>query len=218
MLCPKCGNQINDDAKFCNLCGSSINSLSVDNQGGLLSRRKRKSDAVDNNDDRISENNNDIKLSENLHDNESNINIIEEINIIQNNEAVDFSTVKKNRNFIIYLILTFLTGGLYMIYFWWGFIKDMNLICGEEGESPNSILVLIFSAITFGLYYFYWVYKHSERIKNTAARYNVVIKQSSIVILLWTLTSVFTAGAGVFLGQYFMITNFNKLTNAIKGE
>ena len=105
-----------------------------------------------------------------------------------------------------------------MIYFWWGFIKDMNLICGEEGESPNSVLVLIFSAITFGLYYFYWVYKHSERIKNTAARYNVVIKQSSIVILLWTLTSVFTAGAGVFLGQYFMITNFNKLTNAIKGE
>lgn len=218
MLCPKCGNQINDDAKFCNLCGSSINSLSVDNQGGLLSRRKRKSDAVDNNDDKISENNNDIKLSENLHDNESNINIIEEVNIIQNNEAVDFSKVKKNRNFIIYLILTFLTGGLYMIYFWWGFIKDMNLICGEEGESPNSILVLIFSAITFGLYYFYWVYKHSERIKNTAARYNVVIKQSSIVILLWTLTSVFTAGAGVFLGQYFMITNFNKLTNAIKGE
>lgn len=218
MLCPKCGNQINDDAKFCNLCSSSINSLSVDNQGGLLSRRKRKSDIVDNNDDRISENNNDIKLSENLHDNESNINIVEEVNIIQNNETVDFSTVKKNRNFIIYLILTFLTGGLYMVYFWWGFIKDMNLICGEEGESPNSILVLIFSAITFGLYYFYWVYKHSERIKNTAARYNVVIKQSSIVILLWTLTSVFTAGAGVFLGQYFMITNFNKLTNAIKGE
>lgn len=218
MLCPKCGNQINDDAKFCNLCSSSINSLSVDNQGGLLSRRKRKSDTVDNNDYKISENNNDIKQSDNLHDNESNINIVEDVNIIQNNEVVDFSTVKKNRNFIIYLILTFLTGGLYMIYFWWGFIKDMNLICGEEGESPNSILVLIFSAITFGLYYFYWVYKHSERIKNTAARYNIVIKQSSIVILLWTLTSLFTAGAGVFLGQYFMINNFNKLTNAIKGE
>lgn len=105
-----------------------------------------------------------------------------------------------------------------MVYFWWGFIKDMNLICGEEGESPNSILVLVFSAMTFGLYYFYWIYKHSERIKNAAARYNVIIKQSSGVILLWTLTSLFTAGAGIFLGQYFMITNFNKLTNAIKGE
>lgn len=219
MLCPKCGNQINDDAKFCNLCSSSINSLSVDNQGGLLSRRKRKSDIVDNNDDRISENNNDIKLSENLHDNESNINIVEEVNIIQNNETVDFSTVKKNRNFITYLILTFLTGGLYMIYFWWGFIKDMNLICGEKGESPNSILVLIFSVITCGIYYLYWIYKHSERIKNTAIRYNVRIKQSSESILLWAIVgTIFAFGFGILLGQYFMINNFNKLTNAIKGE
>ena len=218
MLCPKCGNQINDNAKFCDACGSSINSISVNNQGGLLSRRKRKSEELDNNDGKISESDSDINQSNNISNNESNINVEEEVNIIQSNETVDFSKIKKNRNFIIYLILTFLTGGLYMIYFWWGFIKDMNLICGEEGESPNSILVLVFSAITFGLYYFYWVYKHSERIKNTAARYNVVIKQSSIVILLWTLTSVFTAGAGVFLGQYFMITNFNKLTNAIKGE
>lgn len=218
MLCPKCGNQINDDAKSCDLCGSSISSLSVNNQGGLLSRRKRKNEELDNNIDKISENNNDIKQSENLSSNENNINIVKEVDIIQNNETVDFSKIKKNRDFVIYLILTFLTGGLYMVYFWWGFIKDMNLICGEEGESPNSILVLVFSAMTFGLYYFYWIYKHSERIKNAAARYNVIIKQSSGVILLWTLTSFFTAGAGIFLGQYFMITNFNKLTNAIKGE
>ncbi|WP_272897887.1 DUF4234 domain-containing protein [Brachyspira catarrhinii] len=119
----------------------------------------------------------------------------------------------------MYLILTFLTGGLYMIYFWWGFIKDMNLICGEEGESPNSILVLIFSVITCGIYYFYWMYKHSERIKNIASRYNVRIKQSSESILLWAIVgTIFAFGFGILLGQYFMITNFNKLTNAIKGE
>ena len=63
MLCPKCGNQINDDAKSCDLCGSSISSLSVNNQGGLLSRRKRKNEELDNNIDKISENNNDIKMT-----------------------------------------------------------------------------------------------------------------------------------------------------------
>lgn len=216
MFCKKCGNQIDDNIKFCNSCGASINNISSNNGGLLNMRKKKKINSLINEENRILENNN--KQPDNLYNNESNINVIEEVNIIKNNETVDFSTVKKNRNFIIYLILTFLTGGLYMVYFWWGFIKDMNLICGEEGESPNAILVLIFSAVTFGLYYFYWVYKHSERIKNTAARYNVVIKQSSGFILLCTLTSVFTAGAGVFLGQYFMITNFNKLTNTIKGE
>ena len=218
MLCPKCGNQINDNAKFCDACGSSINSFSMNNQGGLLSRRKRKSEELDNNEGKISEYNNDIK-SNNISNNESNINIVEEIKIVQNNETVDFSKIKKNRNFVIYLILTFLTGGLYMILFWWGFIKDMNLICGEEGESPNSILVLIFSVITCGIYYFYWMYKHSERIKNTAPRYNVRIKQSSESILLWAIVgTIFAFGFGILLGQYFMINNFNKLTNAIKGE
>ena len=219
MLCPKCGNQINDSAKFCDACGSSINSFSMNNQGGLLSRRKRKSEELNNNEGKISESDNDINQSNNMSNNGSNINIVEEVKIVQNNETVDFSKIKKNRNFVIYLILTFLTGGLYMIYFWWGFIKDMNLICGEEGESPNSILVLIFSVITCGIYYFYWMYKHSERIKNTAPRYNVRIKQSSESILLWAIVgTIFAFGFGILLGQYFMINNFNKLTNAIKGE
>ena len=219
MLCPKCGNQINDSAKFCDACGSSINSFSMNNQGGLLSRRKRKSEELNNNEGKISESDNDINQSNNMSNNGSNINIVEEAKIVQNNETVDFSKIKKNRNFVIYLILTFLTGGLYMILFWWGFIKDMNLICGEEGESPNSILVLIFSVITCGIYYFYWMYKHSERIKNTAPRYNVRIKQSSESILLWAIVgTIFAFGFGILLGQYFMINNFNKLTNAIKGE
>lgn len=219
MLCPKCGNQINDSAKFCDACGSSINSFSMNNQGGLLSRRKRKSEELNNNEGKISESDNDINQSNNMSNNGSNINIVEEVKIVQNNETVDFSKIKKNRNFVIYLILTFLTGGLYMILFWWGFIKDMNLICGEEGESPNSILVLIFSVITCGIYYFYWMYKHSERIKNTAPRYNVRIKQSSESILLWAIVgTIFAFGFGILLGQYFMINNFNKLTNAIKGE
>ena len=219
MLCPKCGNQINDSAKFCDACGSSINSFSMNNQGGLLSRRKRKSEELNNNEGKISESDNDINQSNNMSNNGSNINIVEEVKIVQNNETVDFSKIKKNRNFVIYLILTFLTGGLYMIYFWWGFIKDMNLICGEEGESPNSILVLIFSVITCGIYYFYWMYKHSERIKNTATHYNVRIKQSSESILLWAIVgTIFAFGFGILLGQYFMINNFNKLTNAIKGE
>ena len=101
MLCPKCGNQINDNAKFCDACGYSINSLSVNNQGGLLSRRKRKSEELDNNDGKISESDSDINQSNNISNNESNINVEEEVKIIQNNEAVDFSKIKKNRNSVL---------------------------------------------------------------------------------------------------------------------
>ena len=286
MFCKKCGNQLYDNAKFCNSCGYPIDNVSSDNKGGLLSiKKEHKKDSVDNKESDIS-NNNDIKQSDNLYNNDSNIDIIEvnqnnekvssdnkggllsikkehkkdsvdnkesdisnnndikqsdnlsnndsNLNIIeisidnQSNGEVDYSKIKKNRNFIIYLILAIITIGLYPIYFWHKFIKDMNLICGKEGESPNIILVLIFSIITCGIYYLYWIYKHSERIKNTAAHYNVVIKQSSGSILLWTIVGtifafifsvlseiIFISWFGILLGQYFMITNFNKLTNEI---
>lgn len=227
MLCPKCGSQVYDNAKFCNSCGSSINNVSSDNKGGLLSiKKEQKTNSNDNNEkSNISYTINDIKQSENSSNNDNDINIIE---VYPDNKENDYSNIKKNRNFIIYLILTIITSGLYTIYFWHKFIKDMNIICGEEGESPNIILVLIFSCMTFGIYYLYWIYKHSERIKNTAASYNVVIKQSSKSILLLTIAgtifsfvfsvlfeTIFTLGFGILLGQYFMITNFNKLTNAI---
>ncbi|TKZ33627.1 zinc ribbon domain-containing protein [Brachyspira catarrhinii] len=95
MLCPKCGNQINDNAKLCDACGFSINSLSVNNKGGLLSRRKRKSEELDNNDGKISESGSDINQSNNISNNESNINIVEDVKIVQSNKTVDFSKIKK---------------------------------------------------------------------------------------------------------------------------
>ena len=275
MFCKKCGNQLYENAKFCNSCGSPINNVSSDNKGGLLSiKKEQKKDSVDNKESNIL-NNSDIKQSDNSSNNDSNIDIIEvnqnnekvssdnkggllgikkeqkkdsidnkesdisnnndsNMNIIeisidnQSNEEVDYSKIKKKRNFIIYLILSIITIGLYPIYFWHKFIKDMNIICGKEGKSPNIILVLIFSIITCGIYYLYWIYKQSERIKNTAARYNIVIKQSSGSILLWTIVGtifalifsvlseiVFISWLGILLGQYFMISNFNKLTNGI---
>ena len=58
--------------------------------------------------------------------------------------------VKDNRSFWFYLLLTFLTCGLYSIYFWYVYVEDLNTIFYGDGEdSPNYIIVLLlFTGVT----------------------------------------------------------------------
>ena len=42
--------------------------------------------------------------------------------------------VKDNRSFWFYLLLTFLTCGLYSIYFWYVYVEDLNTIFYGDGE------------------------------------------------------------------------------------
>lgn len=59
--------------------------------------------------------------------------------------------VKDNRSFWFYLLLTFLTCGLYSIYFWYVYVEDLNTIFYGDGEdSPNYIIVLLLSWVTCG--------------------------------------------------------------------
>ena len=60
--------------------------------------------------------------------------------------------VKDDRNFITFLILNFITCGIYGIYFWYMYVEDINTVFYGDGEdSPNYILVLILSIITCGI-------------------------------------------------------------------
>ena len=60
--------------------------------------------------------------------------------------------VKDNRSFWFYLLLTFLTCGLYSIYFWYVYVEDLNTIFYGDGEdSPNYIIVLLLSWVTCGI-------------------------------------------------------------------
>ena len=71
--------------------------------------------------------------------------------------------VKDNRSFWFYLLLTFLTCGLYSIYFWYVYVEDLNTIFYGDGEdSPNYIIVLLLSWVTCGIYGVYWRYKQAN--------------------------------------------------------
>ena len=128
---------------------------------------------------------------------------------------IDYSEVKRDRSFIAYLFLTVITLGIYSLFFWHKYIKDLNTVCNDGDDSPNIILLLLLSCITFGIYYYYWMYKQSNRIKEAAPKYNVEITQDGTSVLLWSVITTFFFGVGIILGEYFMIANLNKITNKL---
>ena len=104
--------------------------------------------------------------------------------------------VKDNRSFWFYLLLTFLTCGLYSIYFWYVYVEDLNTIFYSDGEdSPNYIIVLLLSWVTCGIYGVYWRYKQANRMyRESYDRYGVMIEENGSAILLWTLLGYLTGG------------------------
>lgn len=235
MFCNNCGTQINESAKFCTNCGNKIDTGSLETviikkkdnaefeekknnfQGGLLANRNINRQK-DNNQSFNSTNqyntNNTTQFNNTNQYNNANYVVNKPIEIYDNSK---FEDIKESRSFILYLIFSFITSGIYSIFFWHKYIKDLNLVCDDDEDSPNVILVLIFSVITFGIYYFYWMYKHSNRIKNAGEKFGVNIKQDGVFVLVWSIiAAIFTFGLGILLGQYFMIYNFNKITEKIK--
>ncbi len=120
--------------------------------------------------------------------------------------------VQTNRNFVMFLVLSIVTCGIYGIYFFYVLANDVNTICEGDGETTTSYVVaFLLSIITCGIYMWFWYYKLGNRLYNNAARYNTQIDESGTTVLLWMILGSFLAGIGIFIGQYFIINNTNKL-------
>ncbi|MCI5648149.1 MAG: DUF4234 domain-containing protein [Fusicatenibacter sp.] len=121
--------------------------------------------------------------------------------------------VKDDRSFWMYVILSFLTCGIYGIYFWYTYVEDLNtLFYGDGEDSPNYIIVWLLSIVTCGIYGIYWYYKQANRIyRESFDQYGVQINETGNSILLWILLGYVTGGIGQLVASYFMITNLNKV-------
>lgn len=69
----------------------------------------------------------------------------------------------KNRNIGLCIIYSFLTLGIYAIY-WSVKLNDEVNELADTKEDPSGITVLIFSIITVSIYRLYWLYKTGQKI------------------------------------------------------
>lgn len=123
--------------------------------------------------------------------------------------------IDENRSFIKYLLLNFITCGIYGLYFFYKLVEDQNYMLAGDGEdSPNYIIVMLLSVITCGIYEIYWVYKQGNRLSRAGQeRFGIRIDENGGTLLLWAVLGYFFLHIGNLVTDYFIIKNMNKIAH-----
>ena len=123
--------------------------------------------------------------------------------------------MKTDRNFLLVVIFSILTCGIYGFYFIHTMAKDINIICAGDGEKTAGLAeYILFSILTCGIYAYIWDYKFEDRLVRNGLRYGVLISESGSTVLLWKLFGTFLCGIGLIMAPYIQVKNLNYLSKA----
>lgn len=89
----------------------------------------------------------------------------------------------KTRNVAISILLFFLTGGLYGLYWLIVLSDDINEVA-DPPEKTSGGMVLLYTVITFGIYGIYWYYKWGKLIDTACQKRYIPEKNYSTTCLL----------------------------------
>ena len=117
---------------------------------------------------------------------------------------------KTDRSFWLYLLLTWVTCGIYNLIFMYEVIRDVNIACEGDGEETQGLLVLILlSIVTCGIYTFIWYYKLGNRLSKNCKRYGYNVSEDGVTVLLWMILSSWLCGIGTYVAKYIIISQTN---------
>lgn len=128
-----------------------------------------------------------------------------------------------NRKFWKYLVFGVLTLGIYDLFFMHGLIKDMNRACSyaegsDEDNSPSLIVYILLTAVTFGIYNFFWYYKQGDRLRRCGRKYGIDIDDKGSTYLLWMILGSLLVGIGPLIATYMLISNCNKVCRCYNSQ
>lgn len=116
-------------------------------------------------------------------------------------------TDRKLWKLILFTIPTF---GIYNIYFWFQFTRDLNEMNHEDKRIKNYILVCFLSILTLGIYRWVWMFYLADRLQVTGEHMGMQIKPGGGIVLSWKLFGSFIL-IGPFVADYYLIRNMNRL-------
>ena len=108
------------------------------------------------------------------------------------------------RNLALYIILTFVTCGLFGLYWFCTLNDDTNKVSGHP-EEMSGIVALILAIVTCGIYGLIWSYNMGTRIDEAKAKRGMPGGNSAMLFLILTLV-----GCG-FVAQIIQQSELNKL-------
>lgn len=127
--------------------------------------------------------------------------------------------LKDDWSFLIYIVLSFITCGLYHYYFIYKSAESINIACNGDGEETSGLLkFIVFSVLTCGLYSLFWYFSFMNRLEANGPRYGRLIQDNGATFLLWFIIGSWFCGIGPFIALYFFIKNLNIICNAYNVE
>lgn len=120
--------------------------------------------------------------------------------------------VRADRSFALYVVLSALTLSVYHYIFLEKWVKDLNVLCKEDGERTRGIgEMMLLSILTFGVYKYVWIAGIADRIYNNAYRYDMDVRQDGESFCLWLML---VPVLGYFIAMYLAIRDTNRLAAA----
>lgn len=120
--------------------------------------------------------------------------------------------VDQNRSLLKYVLLSFITCGIYGLYFIYKWAEDVNIICNGDGKTTPSLLkYILLTVLTCGIYMFVWQYSLGNRLAENAPRYGKTFTENGTTVLMWQLFGSLLCGIGAFVALNILIKNTNSL-------
>ena len=110
----------------------------------------------------------------------------------------------KERNVVTAIILSFVTCGLYTIYWFVCLNDEMKFASGDE-KLPSGGMAVLLTLVTCGIYGIYWIYLMSKAEVALQTKYGLPVKDNFVLYIILQLI-------GLGLVNYFLLqTSLNNV-------
>ncbi len=102
----------------------------------------------------------------------------------------------KKRNVIACIIFTFITCGIYGLYWFVKMTNDVNTLANPAKKTSGGV-ALVLTIITCGIYGFYWAYKQGEKLDAASVASGKPAQSRAVIYLV--LQIVFQPAAWILM-------------------
>lgn len=110
------------------------------------------------------------------------------------------------RNVGLCILFSFITCGIYTLYWMYKITEDVNYYSDDSSTSPG--LAILLSFVTCGIYFLYWTYKMGKQIEIGQERAGIRSSDDSVLYLI---LSIF--GLSI-IAMAIMQSNINKMVGS----
>ncbi len=122
--------------------------------------------------------------------------------------------LKDDRSIVPYILLGILTLGIYPIWYLHCLVKDVNVLCAEDGKRSSGVLaLLLLSIVTCGLYAIFWWYRIGDMLGIAVRRRGLSVSISGGSVLVCFILGSYVCGVIQWIGIHSIFEAANALAH-----